>query len=189
MTGRLSKAVVEGLTPEQRVLYDAIAGGPRAQGRQAFALTDDQGRLEGPFNAMLLSPGLGGRLQDLGAAVRYASTLDDRARELAILVVAYAWDSDFERYAHERVARAAGVQDAEMATVRDGRFEGIRDDRERLIVTTVHALAVRSDLTDDEYRRARDGLGEPVLFELSTLVGYYALLALQLRLFRVAAPR
>jgi hypothetical protein len=35
---------------------------------------------------------------------------------------------------------------------------------------------------------ARDALGERTLFELSTLVGYYATLALQLRLFNVPAP-
>ena len=31
-------------------------------------------------------------------------------------------------------------------------------------------------------------LGEPALVELSALVGYYATLALQMRIFRVPAP-
>lgn len=35
---------------------------------------------------------------------------------------------------------------------------------------------------------ARDLLGESVIFELTTLVGYYSLLAVQLRVFRVEAP-
>jgi 4-carboxymuconolactone decarboxylase len=101
---RLAPAELDG---EQRALYDAIAGGRRAQGPQLFRLTDADGRLEGPFNAFLLQPRLGSALQALGTAVRYETRLSDRCREIAILVVAAHWRSDFERYAHEAVGRAA----------------------------------------------------------------------------------
>ena len=40
----------------------------------------------------------------------------------------------------------------------------------------------------DQYRRAVAELGRSGLFELLTLVGYYATLALQLRVFRVGTP-
>ena len=50
------------------------------------------------------------------------------------------------------------------------------------------ALVARGDLDDAEYREAVDHLGPAGLFELLTLVGYYATLALQLRVFRVPAP-
>lgn len=49
-------------------VYDAIASGPRATGPQHFRLTDDAGRLEGPFNALLLAPRVGQAVQELGAA-------------------------------------------------------------------------------------------------------------------------
>jgi 4-carboxymuconolactone decarboxylase len=55
-------------------------------------------------------------------------------------------------------------------------------------VATVDALVGRSDLTDREFEAAVDGLGWPALFELTTLVGYYSTLALQLRVFRVDEP-
>jgi hypothetical protein len=96
------------LDDQQRALYDAIAGGPRAAGPRLFALTDAAGRLNGPFNAMLFAPEVGTALQDLGAAIRYRSSLTARIREMAILAVAAHWDSAFERYAHEAVGRAAG---------------------------------------------------------------------------------
>lgn len=185
---RLAKLEVSELAADQRALYDAIAGGPRARGPQLFALTDSAGRLEGPFNAMLLRPGLGTALQALGAAVRYGGTLTDRAREIAILVVAHHWDSPFERYAHEAVARSVGLTDAELEGLRAARVDGFADDHERLVAATAAALAERSDLTEAEYAAAEAGLGPATLFELSTLVGYYATLALQLRIFRVAAP-
>ena len=217
---RIPKLEPAALDEDQRVLYDAIAGGRRAQGPQMFRLADSEGRLEGPFNAFLLQPRLGSALQALGSAVRYDTGLDDRCREIAILIVAAHWESEFEWYAHEAVGRSVGLGDAELAAVRDGRYTELtapRDGgyveqaaprhgrpaeqaasrkgppaalagREAVVARTVAALATRGDLDDAEYREAVDHLGTSGLFELLTLVGYYATLALQLRVFRVPAP-
>ena len=184
---RIGKLEPSGLDDEQRSLYDAIAGGRRAQGRQLFRLVDDDGRLEGPFNAFLLQPRLGSALQALGASVRYDTGLDDRCREIAILAVAAHWHSDFEWYAHEAVARSAGLDDAELAAVRDG-CDAVLTGREAVVARTAAALAARGDLDDAEYLEAVEVVGSAGLFELLTLVGYYATLALQLRVFRVPAP-
>jgi 4-carboxymuconolactone decarboxylase len=184
---RIGKLKPSSLDEEQRSLYDAIAGGRRAQGPQLFRLVDEDGRLEGPFNAFLLQPRLGSALQALGSSVRYETGLDDRCREIAILVVAAHWRSDFEWYAHEAVARSAGLDDTELAAVREGRHAALTG-REAVVARTVNALVVRGDLDDAEYLEAVEHAGAAGLFELLTLVGYYATLALQLRVFRVPAP-
>jgi 4-carboxymuconolactone decarboxylase len=184
---RIPKLAPAALDDEQRSLYDAIAGGRRAQGPQLFRLTDADGGLEGPFNAFLLQPRLGSALQALGSAVRYDTGLDGRCREIAILVVAAHWQSVFEWYAHEAVARSAGLGDAELAALRDGRH-GELAGREATVARTAAALVARGDLDDTEYRQAVAEVGTEGLFELLTLVGYYATLALQLRVFRVPAP-
>ena len=184
---RIPKLDPASLDHEQRSLYDAIAAGRRAQGPQLFRLTDPDGRLEGPFNAFLLQPRLGSALQALGSAVRYETMLDERCREIAILVVAAHWQSAFERYAHEAVARSAGLGDAELAALRNG-STGELAGREATVARTAAALAARGDLDDAEYREAVGEVGPEGLFELLTLVGYYATLALQLRVFRVPAP-
>jgi 4-carboxymuconolactone decarboxylase len=184
---RIPKLPPSALDDEQRSLYDAIAGGRRAQGRQLFRLVDDEGRLEGPFNAFLLQPRLGSALQALGSSVRYDTGLDGRCREIAILVVAAHWRSDFEWYAHEAVGRAAGLDDAELAAVRDSRHAALAG-RESVVARTAAALLERGDLDDAQYREAVGQIGTEGLFELLTLVGYYATLALQLRVFRVPAP-
>jgi 4-carboxymuconolactone decarboxylase len=184
---RLPKFEPPALDAEQRSLYDAIAGGRRAQGPQLFRLADADGRLEGPFNAFLLQPRLGSALQALGAAVRYDTGLDDRCREIAILIVAAHWRSDFEWHAHEAVGRAAGLGDAELAALREGRHAELAG-RESVVARTAAALVTRGDLDDAEYGEAVGHLGPAGLFELLTLVGYYATLALQLRVFRVPAP-
>ena len=184
---RIPKLEPSSLDDEQRSLYNAIAGGRRAQGPQLFLLADADGRLEGPFNAFLLQPRLGSALQALGSSVRYDTGLDDRCREIAILAVAAHWRSDFEWYAHEAVARSVGLGDAELAAVRDGRHAALAG-REAVVARTVSALVLRGDLDDAEYRQAVEHVGTAGLFELLTLVGYYATLALQLRVFRVPAP-
>jgi 4-carboxymuconolactone decarboxylase len=184
---RIPKLAPSTLDAEQRSLYDAIAGGRRAQGPQLFRLTDEAGRLEGPFNAFLLQPRLGAALQALGSSVRYDTGLDDRCREIAILTVAAHWRSDFEWYAHEAVARAAGLTEADLSAIRDSRPDALSGP-EAVVARTAAALLTRGDLTDPEYRTATDHLGPDGLFELLTLVGYYATLALQLRVFRVPAP-
>ncbi len=184
---RIPKLEPSSFDDEQRSLYEAIAGGRRAQGPQLFQLADEEGRLEGPFNAFLLQPRLGAALQAVGSSVRYDTGLDDRCREIAILVVAAHWRSDFEWYAHEAVGRSVGLGDAELAAVRDGRHAALAG-REAVVARTVAALVVRGDLDDAQYREAVEVVGTAGLFELLTLVGYYATLALQLRVFRVPAP-
>jgi 4-carboxymuconolactone decarboxylase len=185
---RLDKLPPDGLDDAQRAVYDRIAGGRRARGPQLFRLVDEHGGLEGPFNAFLLQPRLGQALQSLGATVRFETTLPERAREIAILVVAAGWDSAFEWYAHEALGRRAGLTGEDLAALRAGRFEAFEDGFERVVAATADALVARGDLDDAEYRRAVDALGLPALFEVLTLVGYYAALALQMRVFRVAAP-
>ncbi len=118
--GRLPWYAPHELDEPAKALYDRIAGGPRAQGPQAFDLTDGTGRLHGPFNAMLISPEVGGAIQELGSAIRYKSGLSPRAREIAILEVSAVRRSSFEWYAHERVGLQAGVTLDEIAALHDG---------------------------------------------------------------------
>ncbi|WP_084126767.1 carboxymuconolactone decarboxylase family protein [Demequina sp. NBRC 110054] len=174
-----------GLDAAQAALYDAIAGGPRAAGPQHFALTRPDGSLRGPFNAMLLAPDLGAALQGVGSALRYRGALSDRAREIAILLVAARWDSAFEREAHEAVGAACGLTGDELAALRaqdPTSFDG--DDA--VVALAVLAL-LDGDLDDAAWADLESSLGAAVAFELTTLVGYYATLALQLRVFRVGS--
>ena len=177
------------MTSEQVDLYREILGGPRGQGPRAVLLASGAGGLAGPFNAMLYSPPVGHALQELGAAIRFRTGLAPRIRELAILVVAQAWDSAYERESHELLGRDAGLTDAEIEALRSGADPGFADKQEQVAYSVVRALTAPSaDLDDQEYDTAVAVLGERALVELSTLVGYYATLALQLRIFRVAGP-
>ena len=180
------------MTSEQVDLYREILGGPRGQGPRAVLLASGAGGLAGPFNAMLYAPPVGHALQELGVAIRFRTELAPRVREMAILVVAQAWDSAYVRESHELLGRDAGLTDAEIEALRAGADPGFADKQEQVSYSVVRALAgpgpTRADLDDQEYDTAVAVLGERALVELSTLVGYYATLALQMRIFRVAGP-
>ena len=181
---RLEYFLPEQLSSDQRAMYDEITRGPRSAGPQVFPLTGQDGCLLGPFNAMLLSHQVGGPLQRLGAAIRHRSTLSGRHREIAILIVAYHWNSLFEAYAHEAVARAVGVTDEEIDALRELRLDEFAG-ADAIVVQTASALVTTGDLGDEDYAAAVSAVGSHGLFEITTLIGYYATLALQMRVFGV----
>jgi 4-carboxymuconolactone decarboxylase len=184
---RLPRLVESELDEAQREVYRAIAGGPRASGPQLFALQDDRGALNGPFGLMLHVPELGLPLQELGSAIRYRTGLTDRCREIAILKVALSCASDFEWYAHERVALAVGMTAAELADLRNAVFRP-SDPAEAAVVELCDLLLEGEDVDDERYRRLAGALGAERLFEVVVLVGYYRTLAALMDLFAVGAP-
>jgi len=186
--GRLAWLTPQELDASARALYDRITGGPRAQGPRAFALTDEAGRLQGPFNAMLRSPEVGSALQELGAAIRYRSGLTPRAREIAILELSVLRRCSFEWYAHEHAGRQAGLTAGEITALHDGAAVPTLDPLETLVRELVRSLVRDRDLDDGAFAAASAALGERGLMELIALVGYYDLLALSLRVWRTPLP-
>ena len=188
-SARIPKYAPAALDEAQRSLYDAIAGGRRAQGPQLFRLVDDEGRLEGPFNAFLLQPGLGGRapgrrgrgaLRDGPRGPRPRDRDPRRRRRVAVRL----------RGLRPRGGRPLGRAHRRRARRRSARRRTTSSPTRR-----AHAGPYRrtrwprvATSTTTSTPQAVEALGLPQLFEVLTLVGYYATLALQLRVFRVAAP-
>ncbi|MBO2448592.1 carboxymuconolactone decarboxylase family protein [Actinomadura barringtoniae] len=175
------------LDGERLAVYRSITEGPRARGPRLFELVSESGSLLGPFNEFLLSPRLGDALQNLGAAIRYESSLSGRAREMAILVVAAAWDSAFERSAHEAVGRSVGLTESELTAIASQAPLDLDDPHEAAVLRLTRAL-VTGDVDDATWSACVPPLNRETVFELTTLVGYYATLALQMRTFRIADP-
>ncbi|MQA85869.1 MAG: carboxymuconolactone decarboxylase family protein [Streptosporangiales bacterium] len=173
------------MNAEQRELYDRVLSGPRANVPRPFPLTDDEGRLRGPFNAMLFSPKLGNALQELGAAVRFQTEFTARQREIAILVVAAHERSEFEWKAHSHIGREAGLTEDDLDGIRTGAASSFEDPVEDAVLTVTREFVATGDLTDDRFAEAVRVLGLTRLYELVTLVGYYRMLADQLRVLRV----
>lgn len=171
---RIGPVDPEHLRPDQERVFSEIAG--------------TRGRVAGPFGILLHSPELADRVQALGSFLRWQSSLGADLTELAVLVTAKAWSSDFEWSAHEPHARRAGLTDAEIDGIRAAAWVADRSTPERTdVYVYAHELATTGDVSDATYRQTLTRLGEIGLVELTVVVGYYTLLAMTLNAHRVAA--
>jgi 4-carboxymuconolactone decarboxylase len=176
------------LAPAQRALYDAITGGPRASQAGTVPITDAEGQLLGPFAIMLLSPEVGNAMQQVGATIRFGTALTGRERELAILTVAGALNSEFERIAHVPAARGLGLTEPQIDAALAGKTaDGLSAD-EAIVGRLALTMTVDRTLSDRDYADAVGALGQERLAELTWLVGYYSALALSLAVFRPVLP-
>ncbi|WEV78858.1 carboxymuconolactone decarboxylase family protein [Janibacter cremeus] len=185
--GRFPLLEPAGLDEAQRALYETITESPRKDG--PFLLVDDDGRLAGPFNAMLHSPAIGEALQSLGSSLRFGGRLPARTRELVICLVAAALDSDYEWYAHSRVARQVSVTDDELDGLRRGELPPSLSSAETATLDLATALLRGARIDDEVHERALPHLGHAGVTELTVLVGYYQTLAGLLAVGAVPAPQ
>jgi alkylhydroperoxidase family enzyme len=176
------------LTDEQKALYELYTTGPRVAPESPFSLVGADGRLQGPPAVWLISPTFGKALQQIGGAVRFGSRLPVRAREIAILLVGHHNRSAFELYAHRLAGAAAGLTEADLATLAGNEEPVGTSDVESCVFRTTRRILDRGTLDDDEFRDAAGVLGAPGLLELVTIVGYYTMVAWQLAVFGVQPP-
>jgi 4-carboxymuconolactone decarboxylase len=183
---RLDLLPVADMDDAQRKVHDAIVNGPRRTQQGTVPITDADGRLLGPFAVMLLTPEVGGPLQEVGAALRFATRLADRERELATLAVAAAYGCDFEWHSHEAAARKLGVTSGQLDSIAQGHVPSGLGDTEALVLRLAAAMARDRSLPDEDYDVAVELLGRAKLAEVTWLAGYYGALALALAVFRPA---
>jgi 4-carboxymuconolactone decarboxylase len=188
---RLRRLLPDELDAAQRSLYDELTSGDRSQVpslQTDVQMTDADGRLQGPFNALLFHPRIGDALQELSRCLRFEGVLSPRAREIVILVVAASEHSDFEWAAHAAIARSLGIPEALIEVFAEGEVPHLDDPQEEAAATLARSLVTSGDADDETFTLARSALGERGIFEVSTTVGVYQLLAQQMRLFRVDSP-
>ena len=178
------------LDADQLAFYQQyLPGGERAKRKGAFPLLDDAGHLVGPTKAWLLNPAFANAYLPLGGVVRTKTGLAPRAQEIIILVVAQRLHSAFERFAHEAEAHALNVSDADIEALSEGRPISFADTEEQTCYELAVALMDTGALTDDQYSRAVDVLGEKGLFEVAAIIGWYQMIGLQLAVFQITPPR
>ncbi len=180
---RLAPIPPEAMSEAQRAVYDALLSGKRGA-----SIADPDGNLIGPFNAMLLNPHLGNRVQSVGEALRFEISLPRRVIEVATLVVGGHWRAQFEWWAHERLAKQAGLSEDVIAAIKRGERPAFDDAGEAVAFDAATELYRTQRLSDDTYRRAVEQFGEAGVFELLALIGYYTLVSLVLNGFQVPVP-
>ena len=172
---RFPELGLDQMTPEQRKVAEAIMSGPR-------------GRMAGPFNAWLRSPEIGDALQNVGAKVRYKSSIPTALNEFAILITAREWTSQYEWYAHHPLALKAGLPETVAADLAQGRKpEGMDADTALVwqFCTELHRNHVVSDAT---YAAAKARFGERGVVDLIAVSGYYVTVSMTLNTAQVKLP-
>jgi 4-carboxymuconolactone decarboxylase len=168
----------------QRDLWDAIAE-PRGG---SASLTGPDGALIGPFNAMLTSPDIGAKVTTLGAGLRFASSVERRLLELAIVTVGAHWKAEFEFWAHSRMAIDAGIAQSVVDDLAAGRTPSFTNADEAAVHHYAHSLVTTGRVDQDTYDQVQAAVGDQALVDLTTTIGYYCLISLTLNAFEVPLP-
>ena len=141
--------------------------------------------VKGPFIALLRSPELLARLQKVGEFLRFESSLPGRVSEFATLIVARAYSQQFEWFVHVPLALKAGTTQATIDALRDGLRPGAMNDDEELVHAFTTEVLREHGVTDATYRRAVERFGEHGVVELTSLIGYFALVSLVLNVAQI----
>ncbi len=180
------------LNPDQHEMYERIAAGmlPWAKGSGFEAQTPD-GKLLGPFNAMLYSPELGAAQQNYLDTERDATSLDARVREVVILTVGAVCRSEYELYAHRAVAAKAGLAADDIEALATGAELGTTTQlrpTEQAAHRFVRAVTRDHRVPADVYSEAQKLFGHKGLVDMLHLAGIYMAVSAVLNAFEVPVP-
>jgi len=175
------------MTDSQKDLVKSIQSGPRAK-VAGSAANSGGGTVGSPFNVFLRSPELGEHLQQVGSYIRFRSSLGFKLNELAILMVARHWTSQYEWFAHHRLALQAGL-DPEIAEAisKSERPKKMGPD-EALIYEFTTELLETKQVRDQTFSAVKDRFGEQGVMDLIAVAGYYVLVSMVLNADRTPVP-
>jgi len=161
------------MTEAQKQVAAEIAAGPR-------------GKVEGPYWPIIRSPGYTRPMQKVGEFFRYHCSLDRKLNEMAALIAARSWSSQFVWDVHILQALAAGLKPEIARAIADGRRpDGMARDEETLWDFLAELNASKS-VSDPTYARALATFGESGIIDILGIVGYYATLAMIMNVARTS---
>jgi len=170
--GRYAEIPVNQMTEAQQAAY--------------HHLREHRGGLPGPYKLWVQNPGLAMAASPLGAHFTPgASSLSEREREIAVLVITAAWRSAYPTQAHERRGKEVGLPGDAVEAIIGGRPATFTDRREQLVYEVATALADRRLVPQGLYDRAVDGLGHASITDLIVLMGYYTCVSLTMSFYAV----
>ncbi|HWE48881.1 MAG TPA: carboxymuconolactone decarboxylase family protein [Bryobacteraceae bacterium] len=173
--GRFRPLTYEEMTPAQKTMIDHLLSGER-------------GGTGGPFNVTLRSPEMGDIAQNLGAYLRYHSSLPRKLNEFAIVITGRIWKSQYEFYAHSPLAIQAGMSPAIIEAVAAGkRPTGMQPDEEA-IYNFCTELQTTRQVSDATFKAVVDKFGERGAVDLIAVQGYYNFVSMVLNVDKYPLP-
>jgi len=150
--------------------------------------TAARGQLTGPWQVLVRSPELMGRVRGLSDYVRFNSALPPRLSEFVILITAREWSQAYEWNAHQPLAIKGGLNpDIAKAIIEGRRPTGMAEDEE-VLYDFVTELLQNHSVSDPTYARAMAKFGEKAVLDTIGLMGHYSLIAMVLNTARTPVP-
>lgn len=149
-------------------------------------LTRGRGRVLTPYKVWIHSPDLAEPMETMGTQLNKKSSLSPLEVEIAILVVALFWQSDYVIQAHLRHGRREGVAESAIEALMSGRRATFEDNHTQAVydfAASAIASEVPSDPDFDRYERV---LGRQGIAEVLLLIGYYTSVSLAMKMHKVA---
>lgn len=172
---RFPRLASEQMTAAQREVAAQIAAGPR-------------GEVRGPFIALLHHPELARRIQALGEQLRWHGTLPPALTELAVLVTARRWTCQHEWYMHEKLARKAGLDEAVVQAIAEGRKPARLSEDEAAVYAFCKEAHASGRVGDTAFDAVCARFGREGALDLLVLCGYYSMMAMVLNTAGLPLP-
>ena len=163
------------MTPAQKTMIDHLLSGER-------------GTTNGPFNVMLRSPEMGDLAQNLGAYLRFHSSLPRKLNEFAIIMTGRYLTSQYEFYAHKPLAIQAGLSEAIVNAVAAGKRPPAMQPDEEAVYNFCDQLLYTKQVTDPVFKAVTDRFGERGAVDLIGVMGYYHIVSMMLNVDRYPLP-
>ena len=187
--GRLPLLDPARLTDSQKTVYDRLrATMIRWADQSGFQGMTDDGRVIGPFNPVMFSPGIASAFLDLQDAEQANTSLSERVRQVVILAVGAVWRADYELYAHAAVAHKAGLPDDVTRGLAAGVLPQGLSAQEKVAGRFARQLAAERRIDAELYCTAEAAFGTQGLSDITFLVGIYQLVCGLLTAFEIPAP-
>ena len=143
------------------------------------------GQIRGPHTILLLSPPLERIVVALSGYFRGETLVKSPQRELAAITAARERDALYVWGAQVDNARRAGISEATIAAVRDRAEPARLSTEEAEIVTYVQQLCRRNRVEQPAFDALLQRYGTQWLVELTTMAGYFGMLAGVVNAFEV----
>src|SRR2546422_9769629 len=159
------------MTPAQKTMMEHLFAGER---RGAG----------GPFNVLLRSPEMGDLAQQFGASMRFHSSLPPRLNEMAIIITARHWTAQYEWTAHRAAAQQAGLNQAIIDAIAEGRRPAKMQEDEEILYNFCTELLNTKQVSDATFQAAVKKFGERTVVDAIGVMGYYQLVSMLLNVDR-----
>ena len=168
------------LSPQQKAYVENLQKPPR---NNTTALKNP------PFKVYLRSPELAAKLEAVSDYVRWGSGQPPRLTELAIMITARQWSSQWIWRGHYRGAVRGGLDPSVGADIAAGkRPEKMKED-ETILYNYATEMYRDKAVSDATYAAAVKAFGEKGLIDLVATMGYYDTVAMTLITAKAVAPK